>query len=268
MKDGSSGFGSGLNIVITGAASGIGAGLAAAFGSSGARLALVDLRGERLQSSAAHALSFTADVTDPERMRKVASEILSAWGHVDVVIAAAGVGAINPGFNFSAELDHKVMSINHLGTVNTLAPFIASMIARRSGHLVGICSLAALRGLPMGASYSASKAAQMTWLESMRLDLRPFGVGVSCIHPGFVATPMAAHSRFSMPLKVSVESSTRIIMRAIATRKSQTYYPWPMGLLSRLNRVLPNWLYDLMISRLSPARGDAKPELLGFTSDS
>lgn len=253
---------SGKRILITGAASGIGRDLAMVLREWGAKLALVDVRPvpPEVISTGSEVLAFEADVTDPRPFLRIRDELYSRWGAVDIVIAAAGVGGLNPGTNFSASMDHRVMSINYFGTVNTFQPFIESMMARRSGQLVGISSLAAFRGLPQAASYSASKAAQMTLLESLRLDLNPYNVAVTCVHPGFVATPMADHNDFQTPFKVSVRKSSHQILKAIVKKKKQHLYPWPMAMLSRLNRLLPNCVYDFLMPRINPPKA-TQPKL-------
>jgi hypothetical protein len=241
-------------IVITGAASGIGRDLALLLNQFGATLFLIDIQQiEQDQFENLASISFyKGDVTHQSQMNSIKDEILSKTSLIDIVIAAAGVGGLNPGMNFSIPTDQKVMSINYFGTINSLVPFIESMIKNHSGHLVGISSLAAYRGLPQAASYSASKAAQMTLLESLRLDLKKSGIYVSSIHPGFVETPMANHSDFEMPFKVSVRKSSFLILKAIMKKKKQYAYPWPMALLSKINRFLPNFIYDFLLPRLNP----------------
>lgn len=252
----------GKRILITGAASGIGLDLALVLREWGAVLALADLR----PLSYENVLTYVADVTDPAPWFKIRDDLMSKWGGVDIVIGAAGVGGINPATCFSSAMDNKVMSINYFGTINTFLPFVEPMTKKGEGQLVGICSLAAFRGLPQAASYSASKAAQMTLLESWRLDLAKTGIAISCIHPGFVATPMADHDEFEMPFKVSVRESTHLILKAILKKKKQYCYPWQMAWLSKLNRILPNVIYDFLIPRLSPSKASA-PKLFSGKSE-
>jgi short-subunit dehydrogenase len=177
-----------------------------------------------------------------------------------VVIANAGLGGTNPGYAFSREMDERVMAVNYTGMVNTLMPFVPGMIARGRGALVGICSLAGLRALPNAASYCASKAAQAAFLESMRLDLAPSGITVTCVHPGFIRTPMTEHDEFQMPFMVSAEHAAALTLRAIERRRSQVYFPRLMGWLARFNRLLPNWLSDFAARRIAGAR-DKQPKL-------
>jgi NAD(P)-dependent dehydrogenase (short-subunit alcohol dehydrogenase family) len=242
-------------VVITGASRGIGAELARRYAADGALVALLslDLPGalsdELRAAGAAGVLSFEVDVTDAGAMASAAGDILARWGEVDLVVANAGIGGLNPANAFDPAIDRRFFEINYFGQVNTFSPFVGSMIQRRKGHLVGISSLAAFRGLPQAASYSASKAAQHILLESWRVDLRPFGVRVSCIHPGFVRTQMARHSMFRMPFMVDPAEAARKIHRAIALGRAHYLFPWPMRVLTTVNRMLPDWLYDRVIRR-------------------
>lgn len=240
--------------LLTGAASGLGKSLALELSkqeAQPARLILTDLQPAALEETArqcreAGALvhAFACDLTQERALPEAMRALPADWQLPDVVVANAGLGGVNPGYAFSREVDRKIMAVNYDGMVHTLVPFIAGMIERRRGTLVGISSLAALRGLPHASSYCASKAAQMTFLESLRVDLRPFGVEVCCVHPGFIRTPMTAHSEFPMPFMVTSAESARLVLRAIRRGSSQAYFPTVLGWVSRLNRLLPNWLSD------------------------
>lgn len=247
---------SGKRILITGAASGIGYDLALVLKDWGVKLALSDIKPvpKAITQGTGEVLTYEADVTDPAPWFTIRDELLGKWGDIDIVIAAAGLGGINPATCFSQSIDHKTMSVNYFGTINTLLPFIDPMTKRGKGQLVGISSLAAYRGLPQAASYSASKAAQMTLLESWRLDLQSTGVGVCLIHPGFVATPMTDHGEFQMPFMISVRESSLFILKAIAGGKKQYAYPLLPALLSKINRILPNCIYDFLMPRLAPPK--------------
>jgi NAD(P)-dependent dehydrogenase (short-subunit alcohol dehydrogenase family) len=256
-------------VLLTGASSGMGWDLALLLASYGSRLVLVARRAEKLEALAeacqalgAEVLVCAGDVSDRERMAAVAAQALERFGFVDIAIANAGVGGLNPADRFDLVIHEKTHAINVIGTANTLAPFIRPMIEAGRGQLVGISSLAAFRGLPKAGSYSSSKAAQARMLESWRVDLRPHGVSVSCIHPGFIVSPMTDHEDFDMPFMVPVRRSSILIARAIARRRSVYLYPWPMRLLTIVNRLLPNWLFDRLIPRLSGQRDDVEPHLL------
>lgn len=239
-------------VVITGAASGLGLEMARQLAPLVRALILLDLRPMSDADVAGHFGAFHAvvwsrgaDVCDGEALQKLAQE--QPFGAVDVVIANAGKGGVNPANAFSASMDKLIMSVNYFGTVNTFNAFMPAMLERRSGHLVGICSLASMRGLPNAASYCASKAAQLNLLESWRQDLRPFNIRVSSILPGFIKTAMTQHHEFKMPFMMDVGECARSILKAIACQRRFYMLPWPMALGSIINRLMPVWLYDFII---------------------
>lgn len=259
----------GRTAIITGASSGIGKDLALLWASWGCRVGLVARRKELLEEVAQQcrdcgvdAEVFQGDVTDREAMEGVRDAALERWGFVDVVVANAGVGGLNPAPCFDLDIHRRTMEINCIGLANTLAPFIASMVDRREGILVGVSSLSGFRGLPKAASYSSSKAMQGTFMESLRVDLRPHGVHAFCIHPGFIETPMTDHDDFDMPFMVPVRKSSLLISWSIAKKKRVYLYPWPMKLLTWINMMLPRWLYDRLLPKLAGQKDDIRPKLL------
>lgn len=262
-------FYKGRTAIITGASSGIGKDLALLWAEWGCNVGLVARRRELLEAVAEEcrglgvdAVVFQGDVTDREAMERVRDEALEEWGFVDVVVANAGVGGLNPAPHFDMDIHRRTMEINCIGLANTLAPFIGSMVEKGDGILVGVSSLSAFRGLPKAASYSSSKAMQGTFMESLRVDLRPHGVHAFCIHPGFIETPMTDHDDFDMPFMVPVRKSSLLISRAIAKRKRVYLYPWPMKLLTWINMLLPRWLYDRLLPIISGQKDDIRPKLL------
>jgi short-subunit dehydrogenase len=128
--------------------------------------------------------------------------------------------------------------------VQTFQPFIAAMRDARRGALVGIASVAGYRGLPGAAAYSASKAAAISYLESVRVELRASGVKVITICPGYIATPMTAQNPYAMPFILSADESARKFAGVIESGKTFAVIPWQMAIIARVMRILPNWLYD------------------------
>jgi short-subunit dehydrogenase len=143
--------------------------------------------------------------------------------------------------------------------VATFMPFAAAMQRARAGTLVGIASVAGFRGLAGSGAYSASKAAAITYLESLRLEMRPFGVAVVTICPGYIATPMTARNPYRMPFMLKPDDAAARIARAIAARRRFTVLPRPMALAARGMRLLPRPLYDRLFVRAGrkPRVGDA-----------
>ena len=265
MKD----FYQGKTIVITGASSGIGYDFAEYLAPFRVKLALVARRETQLEELAqkcekagSEAIVVAADVSSRESMESLRDKVLDKWGFADIIIGNAGVGGLNPAVSFDLDIHRRTMEINVMGLAYTLVPFIPSMIEQKKGHLVGVSSLAAFRGLPKAGSYSPSKAAQGIFLESLRVDLRPYGISVSSIHPGFVTTPMTDHEDFTMPFKISARESSVLIAKALKKKKAVYLYPWQMRVLTYVNRRIPNWLFDRIMPRMSGQKKDIIPKML------
>jgi short-subunit dehydrogenase len=240
-------------VIITGASSGIGAALAQHYARSGAVLGLIARRQAALEQLAAQLSTplqiFAVDVRDAAAMQAAAADFLARHGCPDIVIANAGVstGTLTE-FPEDLAAFKNVLDINVVGMVQTFQPFIAPMRAAGRGSLVGIASVAGYRGLPGAAAYSASKAAAISYLESLRVELRVNGVKVITICPGYIATPMTARNPYPMPFILSAESAARSIAKCIDRGKTFAVIPWQMAIVARVLRVLPNWLYDRLFS--------------------
>ncbi len=239
-------------VFITGASSGIGQALALRYYRDGARLALVARRTADVTRWAAEQRLDTArlrvygaDVVDLDAMARIGRECIEAQGLPDVVIANAGV-SIGMDTTYFDDLDvmRRTFAINNVGVAATFHPFLAAMKARGSGTLVGIASVAAIRGLPGHGAYSASKAAVVAYCESLRGECRPHNVRVVTLLPGYIDTPLTRGNRYSMPFLMPVEDFADRAVRAIRAQVSYRVIPWQMGIVAKLLRVLPNWLYD------------------------
>ena len=177
-------------------------------------------------------------------------EFSGRFGVPDVVIGNAGVsrGALT---ETAADLPvfRAVFETNVLGLVHTFHPFLAAMRDRGRGTLVGIASVAGFRGLPGSGAYSGSKAAAITYLESLRVELAGSGVAVVTICPGYIATPMTAENRYRMPFLIGADKAARLIARASARRQRFYVLPWQMAVVGRVLRLLPRPLYDAAFAR-------------------
>ena len=187
---------------------------------------------------------------DPDALARAATDFLDRFGVPDVVIANAGVsrGTLTE-HTEDLHAFRAVFETNVLGLVHTFQPFLAPMRAARRGTLVGIASIAGFRGLPGAGAYSASKAAAITYLESLRVELIASGVAVVTICPGYVATPMTAKNPYRMPFLTGPDKAARLIVRAIERKKRFYVLPWPMALVGRALRWLPRPLYDAAFAR-------------------
>ena len=241
-------------VFITGASSGIGAALAVHYARRGAVLGLCARRLESLQALFTElgcpGGCYRADVTDSASLQAAAGDFLQRFGPPDIVIANAGV-SVGTSSEDAQDLAvfRKVMDTNVFGVAATFQPFISPMRERASGTLVGIASVAGFRGLPGGGAYSASKAAAITYLESLRAELHGSGVAVVTICPGYIRTQMTAVNRYRMPFIIGVEDAARRIARAIARRPRFAVIPWPMALAGFALRRMPRWLFDRVFSR-------------------
>ena len=239
-------------LFITGASSGIGQAMALEWARRGGRLALVARRADEMRAwvaaqgwSADRAAVYVADARDLPAMTAAGRACIAAQGLPDVVIANAGI-SVGVDTAIEADLDvvRSTLEINNLGVVATFQPFIAPMCERRSGRLVGIASVAGVRGLPGHAAYSMSKAAVISYCESLRLECKPAGVRVVTIAPGYIDTPLTQGNSYSMPFLMPADKFARQALDAIAAGVSFRVIPWQMGMVARLLRILPDGLYD------------------------
>ena len=253
-------------VIITGASSGIGAALARRYARRGDTLGLIARRRGELERLAAELASgaevYPLDVRDAAALAAAARDFISRHGAPDVVIANAGVsvGTLTE-FAEDARVFRDVFDVNVIGMVHTFQPFVASMREAGRGTLVGIASVAGYRGLPGGAAYSASKAAVIAYLESLRVELRASGVKVTTLCPGYIATPMTAKNPYPMPFLLSAERAAEKMIAIIDRGKSFAVIPWQMAVVARCLHVLPNWLYDRLF-----ARAPHKPRQPPFSS--
>ncbi len=243
-------------VFITGASSGLGAALARHYAQAGASLGLVARRGDVLEALAAelpngtrHCL-YALDVNDHDALRAAAEDFMAQAGGIDIVIASAGIsrGTLT---ECTEDLDvfARILATNVMATAATFSPFIEPMRQQaRAGHggcrLVGIASVAGIRGLPGAGAYSASKAAVISYCESLRVELQKDGIRVVTIAPGYIDTPMTQVNDYAMPFLMPATDFARQAAAVIEAGKSYRVIPWQMGVVARLLRLLPNRLYD------------------------
>ena len=239
-------------VFITGASSGIGQALALRFYQAGYRLALAARRTQEVKSwaeaaniSASSYEIYSADVSDIDSIVAAGQACLANQGVPDVVIANAGI-SIGMDSAIRSDLDVMVRTFatNNVGMAATFQPFISAMTKRGSGALVGIGSVAGIRGLPGHGAYCASKAAVIAYCESLRGELKTSGVKVVTICPGYIDTPLTQKNRYAMPFLMPPEAFADQAFAAIKARVSYRVIPWQMGAVAKLLRLLPNALFD------------------------
>jgi short-subunit dehydrogenase len=246
--------------MITGASSGIGRGLAVELARRGAKIGLVARRVElmeevvrEIEAAGSKAIALPADVQDAGSMAAAAGKLSTGLGPVDILIANAGIGPTRDAADISAEEVAGVINVNVIGAANSAAAVIPEMVARGTGHLVIISSLAAYRGLPRSAAYCASKAAVSAFFESLRLDLEPRGIDVTIIHPGFIKTPLTAGREAQMPFLMELDDAVQKMAGAIEKRRKRYSFPWQLATIVRAGMLMPIWMYD-QISRANSFR--------------
>ena len=248
-------------VFITGASSGLGAALAAEYAAQGAILGLLARRGamlDQLIASLPHPerhRAYAVDVRDHAAIAAAAQAFLAHAGGIDVVIANAGI-SVGTLTEFAEDIPvfEAVIATNVVATAATFAPFIPAMKAqmalqKRPARLVGIGSVAGIRGLPGAEAYSASKAAVISYCESLRLEMKPYGIRVVTLCPGYIDTPMTQVNPYPMPFLMAPARFAAKAARTIAAGSSYRVIPWQMGVVAKLLRMLPNPLYDLAFSK-------------------
>jgi len=247
---------SGRTIVITGAGSGIGRALALAYAEASARLFLIGRRLPELEQTATAARQqgadvcvAQADVTDASHLDRLARRCHAQWGPISVLIANAG---ISHGTLSSEPADRavfaQILATNLVGVQYTVSAFLPYLAV--GARVAGVASVAGLRGLPGAGAYCASKAGLIVYLESLRLELRPRGIRVTCIAPGYIATPMTAENAYPMPWLMPAEQAAARMRRAIDRGRPWLVVPWQMAWVGRLLRILPIPVFDFFFARV------------------
>jgi NAD(P)-dependent dehydrogenase (short-subunit alcohol dehydrogenase family) len=246
-----------LRVFITGASSGIGAALAREYAACGAVLGLLARRREALDALIASLphperhRAYAVDVTEHAALARAAGEFIAAHGGADVVIASAGIsyGTLTERPE-DLPLFESVVATNLTATVATFAPFIGTM-KKQTGprRLVAIGSMAGIRGMKGAGAYCASKSAVHSYAESLRLEMRRYGIRVVTIAPGYIDTPMTSNNHFPMPFLMPAGRFAAQAQRAIDAGSAFRVIPWQMGFVARLLRMLPNALFDLLFAR-------------------
>jgi short-subunit dehydrogenase len=252
-----------MRVFITGASSGLGEGLALHYAEAGAVIGLCARRapllaelGHAIEAKGARAIVYAADVSDTQEMQRVADAFVGECGGIDLVIANAGIGIPSETLAGKAEPIARLMRVNVIGVTNTVVPFVPAMVRQGAGTLAAVSSIAGYRGLPGRAAYSASKAAVITFMDALRLDLHGTNVHAMSLCPGFVHTPLTATLSGKLPFAISRDEAVMQMTGAIARRARTFAFPWQMRALSRLLKFGP----EALVRRLSPPARTRAPE--------
>ncbi len=255
-----------MNIFITGASSGIGNALAheyaKRYANNDSNIGLVSRRSEHLQQLATELQTqyqitcaiYPLDVRDSAALEAAAQDYIARFGAPDIVIANAGVsrGTLTE-LKEDIAAFQAIFDINVMGMMHTFQPFIAAMKqAAKQGdtaQLIGVASVAGIRGVPGSGAYSASKAAVISYCESLRIEMQHFNIAVSTIAPGYVRTPMTDLNQYKMPFLMDADVFAHKFANAVAAKRRFVVIPWQMGVVARLMRFVPPVLWDFAMKK-------------------
>ncbi len=241
---------------VVGASSGIGAAVACELQSRGALVAISARRQDQLDEvSAGTMLAVAADVTDAASMTAAASRIRDELGPIDLAVLSAGYWKQMSGNDWDTEVFNRHVQVNLIGMSNSIAAVLPEMLARHSGVIAGISSVAGYRGLSGSQAYGATKAGQINLLESLRIQVARAGVRVITVCPGFVRTDLTAVNAFPMPFIIEADSAGRSICDGLERERIEIVFPVRMAILMKVARLVPVAIWAALWSRISPPEG-------------
>ncbi|MBT8379092.1 MAG: SDR family NAD(P)-dependent oxidoreductase [Ignavibacteria bacterium] len=250
-------------VLLTGASSGIGHSLAKLLPKENCSLALIARRKDLLDNLVyeirqknCSIKTYKCDVSVIEDVREVYNQIKNDFGKVDVTILNAGVSGRSEIADFNSELAQDILGPNILGITNWVDVLLPDLLNRKNGTIVGVSSIADLKGFPKSGLYNASKAAASIFLESLRIELKPYNIKVITVRPGFVRTPMTDKNEFYMPLLMDADKAAQIILAGIKKEKKIIQFPLLMVILAGLVRLLPKRLFEYLAGKQLPKRKD------------
>ncbi len=247
----------GMCVWLTGASSGIGEALAYELARRGARVAVTARRKElldeivaKIKLSGGEAYSFPGDVLNLDEMKSLVDSIEKTIAPIELAIPNAGTHLFTKPEQFDSAEYLSIMQLNFGGVLHCLEAIIPRMLQRGGGHLAPVASLAGYRGLPRAAAYGASKSALIHFLESIRFHLKPKGITITIVNPGFVKTPLTDKNDFYMPFLISSEKAAKIICNGIERGKRTVAFPVPFSWLVGLGKFLPAPVYEKIVNQL------------------
>jgi len=244
---------------VVGGSSGIGAAVARELQSRGALVAISARRQDQLDEVPdGTMLAVAADVTDEQSLKAAASRIRDELGPIDLAVLSAGYWKQMTGNHWDCESFNRHVQVNLIGMSNSIAAVLPQMLARHSGVIAGISSVAGYRGLTGSAAYGATKAGQINLLESLRIQVARAGVRVITVCPGFVRTDLTADNDFPMPFIIEAEEAGRAICDGLERERSEIVFPVRMAILMKAARLVPVSLWSALWSRISPREGSSR----------
>jgi len=242
---------SGKSVLITGASSGIGYAVAERLSYEKSKIAILSRSTDILKEFAARyrndqniILPLHCDISVKDEVFSAYDKIMNEFGGIDIAILNAGTSYRLDAEDFSAAKGEEVLSVNLTGKFYFLEKLIPYFIERRNGMIVGVSSLADARGFPRSAFYNASKAAFSKLLESLRIELKSYGIKVITVRPGFVKTPMTDKNEFHMPFLMEVEKAADIIIKGIKKEKRIIQFPLPTVISTKIIELMPDSMFE------------------------
>ena len=248
-------------VVLTGASSGIGYHLAKLLPKENCFLALIARR-KNILSELVNEIcnqnnrvkAYQCDVGKLDEVQSTFEQIKKDFGRIDIAILNAGISSRTDIADYSSAQAKEIFDINTLGIVNCVEQVLPNFIQRKDGMIVGVSSLAESRGFPKSGFYNASKSAASLLLESLRIELKPYKIKVITVKPGFVRTPLTDKNKFHMPFLMDAEKAVNIIISGIKKEKKIIQFPLPTVIGAKLFKIMPNWLFDRIMSKELPTR--------------
>lgn len=240
-------------ILITGASSGIGYELAKQFAEESCNLILLARRKEILDSLTQELktnkntiLTYKCDVSKKDEVENVFNLIRRDIAHVDIAILNSGIGHSITVENFDSKLADETFGVNVLGMIYCIEELLKDFLPNKAGVIVGVSSIADVRGFPRSGIYAASKAAASTLLESFRVEFKPHNIKVIIVRPGWVRTPMIKKNDFKMPFLMDVDEAAQIIINGIKKEKKIIEFPIGTVIGGKIIKILPNIIFDYL----------------------
>jgi short-subunit dehydrogenase len=238
-------------VFLTGASSGIGYALAKKLVNEGSIVSVMARRIDRLRELAVELkgsqgkiYTYECDITNIERVSEITAEIVNISGGIDIAILNSGIGRPEGVDKFSSEYADEIFGTNVLGMIKCIEVLLPVFVKQKSGIIAGVSSLADNRGYSRSGFYCASKAAVTIMLESLRVELKRYGINVLTIKPGFVRSEMTARNKFKMPFLIDAEKAADIIIRGLKKEKRIIQFPLPTVIGAKIIGLLPAWLYE------------------------
>lgn len=242
-------------IWITGASTGIGAACAREFVRRGATVALSARSEEKLlklaKSLGPKAFPVPCDVSSKASVVAAVADVTRTIGGIDTVFLNAGTWEEMDLANFDSEIFEKTIQVNYLGIVYGIEASLPELFKSKSGHLVGMSSSVAYRGMPRAEAYCASKSAARAMLQGLRCQLAPHGITTTVVMPGFVKSPLTDRNDFPMPFLMETKKAAKIIANGIARGKSEIKFPWQFITLMKIAAHMPDSLYTALMTRMA-----------------